>query len=162
MIPFIRTRWSTMSSTDKTIYKLLIVVMTALLLYSVVWLPAQKARARLTTEIATKLGQWERMQQDAADLNTLKSSVNTLHRDTQSLLLAIQNAAHQQNFSNNFKAMATPHHEVSVSVNNVAFAQWIRWVETLQMQHHIGVSECHIVATAKAGVVQVQATLVAL
>lgn len=162
MMTLLTSRWSTMSSVDKTIYKLLTILISALLLYAVVWLPAQKARARLSTEIATKLGQWERMQQDAAEINALASTVSHMHRDTQSLLQTVHNAAHQQHFTGNFKASATPHHEVTVSLQHVSFQQWVQWVETLQMQHHIGVSACHIVATASPGVVQVEATLVAL
>lgn len=160
MINLIKQKWLTLPSNDRRIYAMLSMIVAGLLIYTFIWLPSHQARLRLEALIQQKKSQLVKMQMQTEQIKTMQSAIRLSHSHQQGLLTAIDASAKLHNIRSNIKKLeASAEGAIQISLPNVDFDVWIRWIAALQSEHQVRVASCDIVRMQQG--VKVEATLVA-
>lgn len=137
-------------------------VLSALLLYFLVWEPFQAARAQLANIIAAQESDLQWMQQAAGQIRQLRANQSTepARTDTTSLLAIIDNSTRAGDLAKVSKRIE-PQGESSVRVNfeTVRFTFLLQWLAVLHAQHGIQVQALSLERDTGADRVKARLTL---
>ena len=173
MINIIKNKWHQLSATDRKIYALLVVLVTVSLLFTMVWMPSQQARNRLSIEIQNKKSQLLQMQAQVKQVNALQGAVKLSHSNPEGLKNAVENSAKMHGLSGRVGQITVLGQEfgnaptniagaIKITFASVSFDEWIRWINALQLEHKVRLMSCHVVSLAgQSGLVAVEANLAA-
>jgi type II secretory pathway component PulM len=120
-----------------------------LLLYTFLYLPLKRSNEKLEssiTDIQTEITTMRKLEPQIARFSNVSVSAEVMD-DSQMMTLIEEVAAQQQITLSNIKSQGKT--KISVTLNNVAFNAAIRWLDTLQTQHHISISQLSIEAEKK-------------
>jgi len=161
-------RWNSFSSKEKRILSTLALVMLGLIFYAFVWLPVQHGRERLALTIPEKQAKLLLMHSQAADVERLRGQFKSLGASNDALKAAIAVSAKFHGLVPNYNDAATnnklstnSNSQLALTITQVNFDTWLKWVESLQSQNHVRVKSCHITPTSVAGQVKVEVVFAA-
>ncbi len=157
-------RWNSFSSQEKRILSTLAVVTLCLIFYAFAWLPVQHGRERLAKVIPEQQAKLLLMRTQAADIERLRSLYKALGASTGALKAAIQVSAKMQGLTPSYNEASASNisaknadKQLAITLTQVSFDSWLKWVESLQSQNHVRVVSCRITPTGIAGQVKVEA-----
>ncbi len=137
-------------------------VLSALLLYFLVWEPFQAARAQLANIIASQERDLQWMQQAAGQIRQLRAtqSAKPTRADTTSLLAIIDSSTRAGDLAKVSKRIE-PQGEtgVRVSFETVRFTFLVQWLAVLHTQHGIQVQALSLERDAAPDMVKARLTL---
>lgn len=134
---------------EQKIIVILAIFTLLVLLYTFLYLPLKRSNAQLQSsindiqaEIATMKSLEPRLARFA------KTSVIAVSRDDSQMMALIEQLARQQQIPlSNIKTQSK--NKISVTLSNVAFNAAVRWLDILQTQHHISISQLSVEAEKK-------------
>lgn len=142
--------------------RMIVAVMAAVLMVALyVWVvqSAGQARLRLRASIMTLQDQASRVDQQAAELGRLRGAP-ALSVSQTNLRTLVQDHAGAAGLSRALVSIDAPNPDQVVMVfGAVAFADWLKWIDSLKSQH-VRIEACRVEALSTPGLVSVTATLV--
>lgn len=158
MIARLRRIWESRAPRERMI----VAVMAAVLMVALyVWVvqSAGQARLRLRASIMTLQDQASRVDQQAAELGRLRGAP-ALSVSQTNLRTLVQDHAGAAGLSRALVSIDAPNPDQVVMVfGAVAFADWLKWIDSLKSQH-VRIEACRVEALSTPGLVSVTATLV--
>lgn len=157
-------RWRQFSPKEQSILTALLFLTLSLLLYAFVWIPVQQGRERLGWLIPEKKAKLLVMRSQAADIEGLRGQFNSVRSQSGGLKAAVEVSA-KLNGLILIYAPSAQNNDVSrleVTLKQVTFDAWLKWVESLQTQHHVRLQSCRIRPDASRGLVNIDAVFTAL
>lgn len=160
-------RWNTFSGKEKRILAVIALVMLCLLFYAFIWLPVQHGRERLARTIPEKQVKLLLMRSQAADIERLRGQYKSLATSTGALKASIEVSAKFHGLVPSYKEAVAINDagknniQLALTLTQVGFDTWVKWVESLQSQNHVRVQSCRILPAGIAGQVKVEAVFTA-
>lgn len=150
--------WTSRSPRERLVFASLAAVLGAALCLWLI-LSVDRARVQLRATVTSLRVQAARLEQQAGELEQLRAApaVAMPQTDLRALVQAQVGAAGLSRALVSMEAVDA--NQVKVVLGAVAFADWLRWVASLQAQH-IRLDACRIEALSTPGLVSVTATLV--
>lgn len=136
------------NDSEQKIIAILIIFSLLILLYTFLYLPLKRNNAQLRSSIAdiqTEIAAMRSLEQQKskfANANITKLSMD----DSQIMSVIEEVAAQQQIASSNINIKSQGKNKISVTLNHVAFNVAMRWLDILQTQHHISISQLNVEA----------------
>jgi type II secretory pathway component PulM len=134
------------NDSDQKIIIMLAIFSSLLLLYTFLYLPIKRQNAQLQTSIAdieNEITSMQNMAQQVARFSTNMPKAMTM--DESQLMIVIEQIAKQQQIAlTSIKSQSN--NKVLVALNAVSFNAAMRWLDTLQTQHHISISHLTVEA----------------
>lgn len=163
MIALLKSKWNALSASDRRIYAMLIALVSALIIYALIWLPSQQARVRLDKIIQEKNAQLVQMQVQAAQINALKSAFKLSHSNAAGLQTALETSAKLHGMSGKISKLEQDSSgAINIALASVTFDEWLSWVSALQAEHQVRIASCHIASLGgNTGLVKVDASFTA-
>ncbi len=157
-------RWRDFSNKEQSLLAALFFIVICLLIYAFIWLPVQHGRERLNRVIPEKKAKLVLMRSQAADIERLRGQFNALRSSSGGLKAAIEVSAKVSGISLNYAPtdQNSDVNRLKVALMQVSFDTWLKWVESLQSQHHIRLQSCLITPSASRGLVNIDAVFTAL
>lgn len=162
-------RWNAFSSKEKRILSALGLVLAGLLFYAFVWQPVQHDRQRLLLIIPEKQAKLALMRSQAADIERLRGQYKALNTNAGALKAAIAVSAKFHGLAPNYKDIYKNNNfekhndrQISLTLTQLSFDAWVKWIESLQGQHHVRVQSCRITTEGALGQVRVEAVFAAV
>jgi general secretion pathway protein M len=149
--------WDTLSATEQKTVMRGAWLLVPLLMYGLLWQPVHEALPRLLAALPQLRAQADQMQSLAGQAQTLRQQAQLAVLDSDALKIAVERSA--QTASLPLLVVPGELNSVRVSADNLAFAQWLQWLRTLEQTQHIRVASAMLVASPEPGMVKVQATL---
>ncbi len=163
------SRWNAFSIKEKRILTILALAGFCLMFYAFVWLPVQHGRERFAQSIPDKQAKLLLMRSQAADIESLHNQYKSLGASADALKAAIEVSAKYHGLVPIYKEATvnkdlvnTNKTQLALTLTQVSFNAWIKWVESLQSQNHVRVQSCHITPEGLAGQVKVEAVFTAV
>ena len=137
------------NDSEQKILVILAVFSILLLLYTFFYLPLQKKNSQLKNSIND-------IETEIATMHSLESqlvhfanhhSVSEVVDDNKMMTLIEETAMQQQITLGDIKTQAK--NKIAVSLENVVFNNAIRWLDTLQTQHHVNISQLTVESEKK-------------
>jgi general secretion pathway protein M len=149
--------WDTLSAAEQKTVTRGAWILVPLLMYGLLWQPVHEALPRLQAAMPRLRAQAEQMQMLASQAQSLRQKAQLAVMDSDALKTTVEKSAQAAGLS----LQVTPGelNSVRISADNIAFAQWLQWLQALETTQHIRVSSAMLVATAETGMIKVQATL---
>jgi len=149
--------WVSRTLRERVLVGALIAVVGAALY---VWLvqSAERARAKLRTDVIELRRQAARLEQQAAEMVRLRAATPAVVSQTEVLVLARNQAAASGISRTLLRLDAPENNRVVTAFGSVPFEDWLSWVSTLQAQH-VHVEAARIEAQSQPGLVSATATL---
>lgn len=160
-------RWNTFSGKEKRILAVIALVMLCLLFYAFIWLPVQHGRERLARAIPEKQVKLMLMRSQAADIERLRGQYKSLTATAGALRAAIEVSAKFHGLVPSYKEVvanndaAKNNTQLALTLTQVGFDTWVKWVESLQSQSHVRVQSCRITPEGVVGQVKIEAVFTA-
>lgn len=157
-------RWGVFSSKEQSILTALLLIMLCLLIYAFVWLPVQHGRERLSRVLPEKKVKLMVMRSQADDIEHLRGQFNEIRSHADGLKAAIEVSAKLNGLMPTYvpNVQNSDAKRLAVVLTQVSFDAWLKWVESLQSQHHVRVQSCKITPSASRGLVNIDAVFTAL
>lgn len=161
-------RWRTFSSKEQSILTALLFITLCLLLYAFVWLPVQHGHERLSRVIPEKKAKLILMRSQAADIESLRGQFSAIRSQSGGLKAAVEVSATVNGLTPTYAppaqnpAQNSDASRLEVTLKQVSFDAWLKWIESLQSQHHVRVQSCRITPSASRGLVNIDAVFTAL
>lgn len=161
-------RWNSFTNQEKRILSALALLVLCLLFYAFVWQPVQHGRERLALAIPSKQAKLILMRSQAADIERLRNQYKSLNASVGALKAAIEVSAKFHGLTPSYKDAVKNNyseknngHQLGLTLAQVSFDVWVKWVESLQSQNQVRVQSCRIIPTATLGQVKVEAVFTA-
>ena len=145
---------------ERIMVSIAVVVVALLLVYAAAWSPLASSVTSLRESVDEQqsLKQW--MQQSAAEVNRLRSTVGGGAGDRRSLLAVVDQTSKQSQLAPAVKRIEPDGQElVRVSLEQVAFDDLVTWLGNLQRSFGVSVADVSIERQADSGRVNVRLTL---
>lgn len=149
--------WDTLSATEQKTVMRGAWLLLPLLMYGLLWQPVHEALPKLQAALPQLRAQADQMQALAGQAQSLRPQAQLAVLDSDALKIAVEKSA--QAASLPLLVVPGELNSVRVSADNLAFAQWLQWLRTLEQTQHIRVASAMLVASPEPGMVKVQATL---
>jgi type II secretory pathway component PulM len=136
---------------DQKIIVGLAIFILILLLYTFLYLPLKRNNEKLESsinDIQTEITTMKQLEPQIARFSGVKVETNPM--DDSQMMSLIEQAANEVQppiVLSNIKSQSK--NKISVTLNNVAFNAAIRWLDILQTQHHISISQLSVEAEKK-------------
>ena len=159
MIEQLIARWHTFSQKEQNSLKVLAFFLSCTLFYALAWLPVQQSRIRLEREIPEKKAKLILMRSQAQDIERLRGQLKFVNNTNIKSIVEISaklNAitpVYPQNSTSTDK-------QIEITLTQVNFDTWIKWLDSLQSQYHIRVKFCQVLPSPSRGLVNINAVLV--
>jgi general secretion pathway protein M len=157
----LRDYWQGLSAQDQRIVSVLTGLIAALLLYTLVWQPAQVARARLEANILQKQAQLLVMQTQAKQIQALRDAGKRLRDGQGNLQTAVETSAQAHQIRALITELQLAEDGLNIRLPTVKFSDWITWAHALQTEHQIRIKSVSIAGLKQNGLVKVDAVLTA-
>ena len=161
-------RWNAFSNQEKRILNAIALIVVCLIFYAFVWQPVEHGRERYAKSIPDKKAKLLLMRAQAADIETLRNQYKLLGASADALKAAIAvSAKHHglvpiyEDATLNKRLVKNDKTQLALTLTQVNFNTWIKWVESLQSQNHVRIQSCHISPDGLAGQVKVEAVFTA-
>ena len=128
------------------------------LLYAYLWLPLHQQRQKLQASLPQLRIQAMQLQTARDEVLRLKIQVGTVARQILPLQQALTTSAAAQGLTLQ-KVEMSGEHSALLLLENVAFDDWLRWLNVLQTQHGLHLLTAEISRIEQAGRVTIQATV---
>ncbi len=153
--------WESRAARERQIILIGIALITPLVVYFLLWQPAQQAVGRLSSTLPELRIQAESMRGAARDVEEMRHRPQLAIMNAAAVKAAIEESAdrHQLRAAINTLDMQEPN-AVRISFSAVSFAQWLTWSRELQQEQHIRVASTAITPLAEDGMVAIRATLI--
>lgn len=150
--------WESRSPRERVIITVL-AALVGVLLYVALVLLAERATTSLKPRVVALRGQAARLEQQAMAIESLRAApaISVSQTDLRALVQAQTDSAGLAHAVVSINAAGV--NQVVVVFGAVPFADWLRWVAALQVQH-VRLDTCRIEALSTPGLVSVTATLV--
>ena len=145
---------------ERIMVSIAVVVVALLLVYAAAWSPLASSVTSLRESVDEQqsLKQW--MQQSAAEVNRLRSTVGGGAGDRRSLLAVVDQTSKQSQLAPAVKRIEPDGQElVRVSLEQAAFDDLVTWLGNLQRSFGVSVADVSIERQADSGRVNVRLTL---
>lgn len=155
----LRKLWASRAPRERVVMIVLAVV-TVFALY--VWFAqaAGQARQQLHAAVTTLRMQARQVDQQALEFERLRAGAAAPSVSPTPLRTLLQDQADAAGLSRALVSLEAQNaDQVAMVFGAVAFADWLKWIETLR-SHHIRVDACRIEAMSTPGLVSVTATLI--
>ncbi|HLY95616.1 MAG TPA: type II secretion system protein M [Sideroxyarcus sp.] len=149
--------WDTLSATEQKTVMRGAWVLVPLLMYGLLWQPVHEALPKLQAALPQLRAQADQMQALAGQAQSLRQQAQLAVLDSDALKIAVEKSAQAAGLP--LLVVPGELNSVRVSADNLAFAQWLQWLRTLEQTQHIRVASAMLVASPEPGMVKVQATL---
>ena len=153
-------RWLAFSQKEQFFLKILSFFLLCALFYALVWLPLQQGRIRLERVIPEKKAKLTLMRSQAQDIERLRGQLKFVNNTNIKSIVEISaklNAitpVYPQNSTSTDK-------QIEITLTQVNFDTWIKWLDSLQSQYHIRVKFCQVLPSPSRGLVNINAVLAA-
>lgn len=161
-------RWNAFSNQEKCFLKAMALLVVCIIFYAFVWQPVQHGRERFAQSIPEKEAKLLLMQAQAADIETLRNKYKSLGASADALKAAIAVSAKHyglvpiyEDASENKTLVKNDKIQLALTLTQVSFNTWIKWVESLQSQNHVRIQFCRISPASLAGQVKIEAIFIA-
>ncbi|MHB1273376.1 MAG: type II secretion system protein M [Rhodanobacter sp.] len=150
--------WESRSPRERVIIAVL-AALVGVLLYVALVLSAERATTSLKPRVVALRGQAARLEQQAVAIESLRAApaISVSQTDLRALVQAQTDSAGLAHALVSINAPGV--NQVVVVFGAVPFADWLRWVAALEVQH-VRLDTCRIEALSTPGLVSVTATLV--
>ena len=157
-------RWQAFSTKEQWFLTALLIVILCLVFYAYMWLPVQHGRERLSRVIPEKKTKLLLMRSQAADVEHLRGQFNNIRSHSGGLKAAIAVSGQVNGLKLSYATTTANNDErnLKVTLMQVSFDSWLKWVESLQSQHHVRVQSCQITPSASRGLVNIEAVFTAM
>lgn len=149
--------WDKLSATEQKTVTRGAWVLVPLLVYGLLWQPAHDALPRLQATLPQLRAQADQMQSLAEQAQSLRQQAQLAVLDSDALKTAVEKSAKLANLP--LVVVPGERNSVRISADNVEFARWLQWLQTLEASQHLRILSAMLVASPEAGMVKVQATL---
>jgi len=157
-------RWHGFSNKEQSILAVLFFVILCLLIYAFIWWPVQHGRERLNRVIPDKKSKLMLMQSHAREIERLREQFNSIKINNGGLKSLIEVSAKVNGLTlnhvpdtENFDANL-----LKITLSQVSFDAWFKWIESLQSQYHVRVQTCQIKPSELRGLVNIEVTFIAV
>jgi general secretion pathway protein M len=148
------TFWEARSERERRVIVQCGVLVAALLVFALVWLPLQRTRTRLEITLPQLRASIEQLKRDADEVKRLKSIAPTVTgKPTPLVSLATQNTLTGAQVS------VPDDKHVHVVANDVGFTRLLDWLVSVQSTHALRVESARIEALPTTGRVRADLTL---
>jgi len=149
--------WDTLSATEQKTILRGSWVLLPLLMYGLLWQPAHEALPKVQAALPHLRAQADQMQSLAGQAQSLRQKAQLAVLDSDALKTAVEKSAKEANLP--LLVVPGEQNSVRISAESLAFARWLQWQHSLELNQHIRVSTAMLVASPEPGMVKVQATL---
>lgn len=143
------------NDSEQKVIVILMIFIFLLMLYAFLYLPIKRNNTQLQSSISDIQTEIIMMRNLETKISRFENNPNIKKEtlDDSQLMALIEQLAKQQEISlSNIKSQGK--NKISVTLNNVSFNTAVRWLDVLQTQHHIGISQL-IVETLKKGLTNI-------
>ncbi len=131
-----------------------------ILAYLLLWQPAHGAVSKLGTMLPVMRTEAAQMRQQAEEADLLRQQSQPAVLDSIALKASVEKSAAQFHLRDALERLdALEPNGVRAEFSSVSYAQWLRWVRTLQQEQHIRIESLDITALPTPGMVKINATL---
>jgi general secretion pathway protein M len=149
--------WSERSPRERLLLGLGGALLAVLLLYSILWAPAQAGRDELGGRLPAMRAELARMRQQADEARVLAPAAVGVAATGDALRDAVAGSLGQAGMPGAQVNVAG--NAVRVQLKNVPFGAWTAWLDDARRQLKVQVAQAHITAGAPDGQVDIEATL---
>lgn len=153
-------RWLAFSQKEQYFLKVFAFLLLCAVLYALVWLPVQQGRQRLEQAIPEKKAKLILMRSQAEDIERLRGLFKSVRTTSASVKAIVEISAKLNAISPIYpQTSASDDKQIEITLTQVNFDTWLKWLESLQTQYHIRVQFCQIMPSASRGLVNINAVL---
>jgi type II secretory pathway component PulM len=138
------------NDSEQKIIVILAIFSLLILLYSFFYLPLKRNNAQLQSsinDIQNEITLMQNLEPQIARFSTGAVKTAVVIDDGQ-LMMLIEDSAKQQQIPLS-KIIAQSKNKISVTLENVAFNEAMRWLDSLQSQHHLTIAQLSVEAEKK-------------
>jgi general secretion pathway protein M len=148
--------WSAREPREKRLLSIGGVVVGIAIVYTVLIQPAMDGRAELREELPQLRAQLAQMQAEAHEARDLSTSAAGVPPTGDELHQALTDSLAAHGLQN--VQVTAIGDSMQIKAKNIAFGDWIGWVDDVRKQNKVQVSEANVTALDKPGQVDVDAT----
>lgn len=135
-------------------------ILSPLLAYALLWLPAHESVRKLQPALAHLRAQYMQMKTESAEAQSLQHRAQPAVLDGAKIKGVVEAAAKKEGWgAPAFSVEAAEEHSVHIAAESVPFAQWLRWLNELEQTHHIRATGASVTPLPEPGMVKIGATL---
>ena len=149
--------WDTLSATEQKTILRGSWVLLPLLMYGLLWQPAHQSLPKLQAALPQLRAQADQMQSLAGQVQSLRQKAQLAVLDSDALKIVVDKSAQAAGLP--LTVAPGEQNSVRVSAENVSFARWLQWQQSLEQDQHIRVASAMLVASPESGMIKLQATL---
>lgn len=152
-------RWNAFSTKEQSILKLISILTLAMVFYAFIWLPVQHNRMRLSQLIPEKKATLMKMSLQAKEIERLRGQFKIVRNTSDGLKAAVEISAKFNGLTPIYSPVTLNNGTslVEITLKQVSFETWLKWVDSLQTQNHVRVQSCRIVPSVSHGQVNINA-----
>ena len=148
--------WSAREPREKRLLTIGGAVLGLVIVYSLFWEPAFEGRQNLREELPQQRAQLAQMQAEARQAHELTSAAAGVAPTGDTLRQALVDSLAAHGLANiEVTALGD---SMQIRGKNIAFADWIGWVDDMRKQNKVQISEANVKALEKDGQVDLDAT----
>ncbi len=151
--------WQARNEREKKILVFCGLFLLAVFLYAYVWQPGEQARTRLRELLPQLRLNDARMHEQAREIRLLRKSVPAPGQPAD-LKKNIDASATRHKLRDRINVLTVDAAgRAHISIDAIAFDDWIRWLDALQREDRLRLESSHIVMLSDPGMVKVEATV---
>ncbi len=152
--------WDVLSASEQRTVLWGVWVLSPVLAYALLWLPAHESVRKLQPALAHLRAQYMQMKTESAEAQSLQHRAQPAVLDGAKIKGIVEAAARKEGWgAPAFSVETVEEHTVHIAAERIAFAQWLRWLNELEQIHHIRATAASVTALPEAGMVKIGATL---
>lgn len=153
------TFWQARNQREKKVLIFCALFLFAVFLYAYVWQPGERARSRLHELLPPLRLNDARMHEQAKEIRLLRKSLPAPGQSAD-LKKDLDASAVRHKLRDRIGVLSVDTAgRAHLSINAIAFDDWIRWLDALQRENRLRLESSHIVTLSDPGMVKVEATL---
>lgn len=149
--------WGERAPREKTLLGSGALILALVILYSILWSPAQTGRTQLLHSLPGMQNQLAQMEAQAVEARSLSGVAASVVPAGNSLRDALTAALADHGLPNG--QLTVLGNGVQVQLKNASFAAWVGWLDDARKRFKVQVSEAHVIAQKPDGQVDINATL---
>jgi general secretion pathway protein M len=152
--------WSVRSSQERRAMTIATIILLPILSYLLLWQPAHVAVKKLQSSVPNMRAQAAQLEKRSAEVDALRHRSQPASLDSGNIKIYIEESAQRQLIRNAINSLTVQdNNTVHITIDSIAFAQWLQWIHEMQLEQHIRAESVSISALQQPGLVAVSATL---
>lgn len=160
-LAFKKSYWDSRTEQERKFLKIAAWVLTPVMIYLLLWQPAHSEVKKLKVSVPSMYKDAERLRSQAEDVEMLRHRPKPALLDAIALKSAVEDSATRNGLRDAISTLDLQQpNAVRISFVAVSFAEWLRWLRTLQQEQHIRADSASVSMLSQPGMVKISATLI--